>query len=224
VPGSAREPGKVFNDPVPTRQGSDAMTEPVAPHATTSTLPTRLANGSTRSPPAPQAPQAQRGWLPTRISSMRTHRRVSRPSARLPSGHRADRPPDGTPMNTTTRPGQPGRQPTAGQRAMTTGTGIFLIAAGAVLRFALAAGSPHGLNVHIVGVILILAGVLGLLLPRLARAPRDRLRRWVRPGQPRAYDEPPTGAGQAAADDRPSAGPGPQRPRRAPAAGQRPRR
>ena len=38
---------------------------------------------------------------------------------------------------------------------MRTGTGIFLIAAGAVLRFALAAGSPHGLNLHVGGVILI---------------------------------------------------------------------
>jgi hypothetical protein len=76
---------------------------------------------------------------------------------------------------------------------MGTGTGIFLITAGAVLRFALPAGSPHGLNVHIVGVILILAGGLGLLLPRVARAaPRDRLRRWVRLDQPRANNKPPT--------------------------------
>ena len=48
---------------------------------------------------------------------------------------------------------------------MRTGTGIFLIEAGTVLRFAVATGSPHGLNVHVVGVVLILAGVLGLLLP-----------------------------------------------------------
>jgi hypothetical protein len=76
---------------------------------------------------------------------------------------------------------------------MRTGTGIFLITAGAVLRFALAAGSPHGLNVHMVGLIMILAGGLGLLLPRVARgAPQDRLRRWVRPDQPRVHDVPPT--------------------------------
>ena len=86
---------------------------------------------------------------------------------------------------------------------MRTGTGIFLITAGAILRFALAGGSPHGLNVHIVGVILILAGALGLLLPQVARAaPRDRLRRWVRPDQPRVYDEPPT-AGQGPDDNGP---------------------
>jgi hypothetical protein len=49
-------------------------------------------------------------------------------------------------------------------------------------------GSPHWLNVHVVGVILILAGLLGLLLPRLAGGPLkpDRLRRWVRPNQPEA--------------------------------------
>lgn len=72
-------------------------------------------------------------------------------------------------MNRLAGPAPPG-QPTAGaRRGMRTGTGIFLIAAGAILRFALGAGSPHGLNVHIVGVILILAGLLGLLLPPLAR-------------------------------------------------------
>ena len=87
---------------------------------------------------------------------------------------------------------------------MRTGTGIFLIAAGAVLRFALAAGSPHGLNLHIVGVILMLAGLLGLPLPPLARGPLkpDRLRRWVRPGQPESYDQAPTGADLGVYDDR----------------------
>jgi uncharacterized protein YjeT (DUF2065 family) len=62
---------------------------------------------------------------------------------------------------------------------MRTGTGIFLITAGAVLLFALRASSPHWLNLHVVGVILILAGALGLMLPRLARrlrAPVTRLR------------------------------------------------
>ena len=89
---------------------------------------------------------------------------------------------------------------------MRTGTGIFLITAGAVLRFALAAGSPHGLNLHIAGVILMLAGLLGLLLPPLARGPLkpDRLRRWVRPGQPDAYDQAPTGVDAGVYDDRPA--------------------
>jgi hypothetical protein len=89
---------------------------------------------------------------------------------------------------------------------MSTGMGIILITVGAVLRFALAGGSPHGLNVHVVGVIFILAVALGLLLPRLvARISLylDR-RRQVRPDQPRAY-EPPTGTAPGGYDDRPPA-------------------
>ncbi len=97
----------------------------------------------------------------------------------------------------------PGQQPQAGEPrpAMRTGTGIFLITAGAVLLFALPAGSPHWLNLHVVGVILILAGALGLLLPRLARAPLHpgRLRRRARPGQPRDLSEGP--AASTAADE-----------------------
>jgi len=89
---------------------------------------------------------------------------------------------------------------------MGTRTGILLITIGAVLWFALAAGSPHGLNVHSVGVILILAGLVGLLLPPLARGPLkpDRLRRWVRPGQPDAFDQAPTGVDAGVYDDRPA--------------------
>ena len=60
-----------------------------------------------------------------------------------------------------------GSPPAAPGRAIRTGTGIFLIAAGADLRFAVEAGSPHGLNLHFVGVVLIPAGVLCSLLPPL---------------------------------------------------------
>jgi hypothetical protein len=93
------------------------------------------------------------------------------------------------PMNRIIAPGQPGdllRQPPPASRpAMRTGTGIFLITVGAILLFALRSGSPHWLNLQIVGAILILAGALGLLLPRLARSRPDHdwLRRWVRHGQ-----------------------------------------
>jgi membrane protein DedA with SNARE-associated domain len=55
-------------------------------------------------------------------------------------------------------------QPAGGALVMSAGAGITLIAAGAILRFAAATTSTHRLNVHVVGVILILAGVLGLLL------------------------------------------------------------
>jgi hypothetical protein len=91
---------------------------------------------------------------------------------------------------------------------MRTGTGIFLITTGAILLFALTAGSPHWLNLHVVGVILILAGAAGLLLPRLARTRphRDRLRRWVRPGQLQASGGAPAGSGMGSNGDRPPAG------------------
>jgi hypothetical protein len=75
--------------------------------------------------------------------------------------------------------------PAGGRRVMSTGAAIALIAVGAVLRFALAPGSPHGLNVHVVGVVLILAGVLGLVLSMLLllvrTGPRQqRQPRWLR--------------------------------------------
>jgi hypothetical protein len=75
------------------------------------------------------------------------------------------------------------RQPPATKPAMRTGTGIFLITTGAVLLFALRVSSSHWLNLHVVGVIFILAGATGLLLPRLARTRSrpDWLRRWVQP-------------------------------------------
>ena len=59
--------------------------------------------------------------------------------------------------------------------------GLFLIAAGAILLFALPRGS-FGVNLHIVGVIVMLVGILGLLLPAVAQGPGpDRLRHWVNP-------------------------------------------
>ena len=76
---------------------------------------------------------------------------------------------------------------------MSTGAAIALIAVGAVLRFALAPGSPHGLNVHVVGVVLILAGVLGMVLSLLLllvrTSPRQqRQSRWLTSrGRPRGY-------------------------------------
>jgi hypothetical protein len=68
---------------------------------------------------------------------------------------------------------------------MSTGMGISFIVVGAILVFALTARSPHWVNLQIVGVILILAGVLGMVLPRLRRSAAypDMLSRWVLPGQ-----------------------------------------
>jgi hypothetical protein len=67
-------------------------------------------------------------------------------------------------------------QPAGGRRVMSTGFAITLIAVGAVLRFAVATTSTHGLNLHVVGVILILAGVLGLLVSLLVWGPLNRRR------------------------------------------------
>jgi hypothetical protein len=46
---------------------------------------------------------------------------------------------------------------------MTIGTSLFLIAVGAILRFAVQV-HVAGLNVHTTGVILMIIGVLGLIL------------------------------------------------------------
>src|SRR6185437_12007820 len=47
--------------------------------------------------------------------------------------------------------------------------GIALIVFGAILTFALKGGHIGNLDLHAVGVILILAGVIGILLPALIR-------------------------------------------------------
>jgi hypothetical protein len=95
----------------------------------------------------------------------------------------------GEPVNTPSGP-QDARPPAAGRRVTGTGAAITVIAVGAILRFALAAGSPHGLNVHVVGVVLILAGVLGLLLSLVragGRRPHSLVRHQGRDGY---YDLP----------------------------------
>jgi hypothetical protein len=97
---------------------------------------------------------------------------------------------------------------------MSTGAGITLIAAGAILRFAVTTTSTHGLNVHAVGVILILAGAMGMVLPPLVRGPANRHRN--RPAgndhpappptpQPLPQDQPPAASGQRAYQNQPPA-------------------
>jgi hypothetical protein len=76
-----------------------------------------------------------------------------------------------------------------GGRAMSTGTCIALIAIGAILRFAVTAEHTHGVNVHVVGIIVLLAGVLGLLLSLLVWSPLNPNRR--RGYRPAPYDSAP---------------------------------
>jgi hypothetical protein len=76
---------------------------------------------------------------------------------------------------------------------MPTGSSIFLIAVGAILRYAVTA-SVSGISLQTVGLILIIAGILGLALslfymlawgPRRGQVVRDR----VIEREP--YEEPP---------------------------------
>lgn len=64
------------------------------------------------------------------------------------------------------------RSPPAAGRGMSTGMGLFLIALGAILLLALRKGSGFGLNLHVVGAIMMAVGILGLLLPAVAQRPR----------------------------------------------------
>jgi hypothetical protein len=53
--------------------------------------------------------------------------------------------------------------PVDGRRLISTVAGIILVAAGAILRFAVPAAFTHGLNTRVAGVVVMLAGILGLL-------------------------------------------------------------
>lgn len=59
---------------------------------------------------------------------------------------------------------------------MTVGAALLLIAAGAVLRFAISAVSVYGINLPIVGDILMGVGLLGLVLWLVVWAPWARSR------------------------------------------------
>lgn len=76
---------------------------------------------------------------------------------------------------------------------MTTGSSIFLIAVGAILRYAVTA-TASGISLQTVGLILIIAGILGLVLslfymlawnPRRGQVVRDRV------VERDPYEEPP---------------------------------
>ena len=65
---------------------------------------------------------------------------------------------------------------------MTIGAAIFLIAAGAILRFGITTVSTHGFSIHSIGDILMVVGVLGVVLWLLVWSPwaaRVRSRRTV---------------------------------------------
>ena len=60
---------------------------------------------------------------------------------------------------------------------MGIGAGVFLIAVGAILTFAVEAEPIGGISLDAVGIILMLAGLLGIALDLLIFAPRRRVGR-----------------------------------------------
>jgi hypothetical protein len=62
---------------------------------------------------------------------------------------------------------------------MTIGAALLLIAAGAVLRFAITTSATHGIDIHTIGDILMIVGVVGLILWLVIWLPRNRSRRAV---------------------------------------------
>jgi hypothetical protein len=58
---------------------------------------------------------------------------------------------------------------------MGIGAGIFLVAVGAILTFAVD-WTANGVNIHTVGIILMIAGVAGIILDVALFAPRRRSR------------------------------------------------
>jgi hypothetical protein len=59
---------------------------------------------------------------------------------------------------------------------ISTVVGVILVAAGAIVRFAIPATFAQGLNTHLAGVIVMLAGILGLILSLLVWGPLGRRR------------------------------------------------
>lgn len=57
---------------------------------------------------------------------------------------------------------------------MGIGTSIFLLAAGAIMTFAVETDSSNGFNINNAGVILMILGAVGLLVSMLIFGPRQR--------------------------------------------------
>jgi hypothetical protein len=96
-------------------------------------------------------------------------------------------------------------------RALSTSTSIFLLTAGAILWLAFPGGTHLGVNLNIVGVVLVCAGLLGLILRRVPGLPAhaDRLRRWVVPSGTKGLGEgPPGGYGNGYGHQRTAPGDG----------------
>jgi hypothetical protein len=71
---------------------------------------------------------------------------------------------------------------------MSIAVGITFIVVGAIFKFALSSGKIAGFNLQIIGVILIIAGIVGMLLPFLIRN-RSRFSRPIASSRQDVIDE-----------------------------------
>ena len=110
-------------------------------------------------------------------------------------------------MNRFTDSGRPSRPWRVRQHAASIAVGLLFVAIGAVLRFVVTVGSPRVLHVHDVGVVLMLAGAVGMLLPGSSggglRSGWLRTR-WISPAEPRGYGEVPAAADPGVSLDAPA--------------------
>ena len=67
---------------------------------------------------------------------------------------------------------------------MGIGFGLILVAAGAVMAFAVDVSHSHGFNINTVGWILMIVGIVGVLLDLLLFMPRRRVTRTVSTARP----------------------------------------
>jgi membrane-bound ClpP family serine protease len=73
---------------------------------------------------------------------------------------------------------------------VSAGVSVFLILAGAILRFAVT-WSPDNINLQVIGVILMIGGAAGLIASVVLMTMRNRSRRSAEVFEQRRYIEPP---------------------------------
>lgn len=66
---------------------------------------------------------------------------------------------------------------------MGIGTSVFLMAVGAILAFAIEVDSAEGFNINTIGLILIVAGLIGLIVSMFVWGPRNRRTVVEQPGR-----------------------------------------
>jgi beta-lactamase regulating signal transducer with metallopeptidase domain len=72
---------------------------------------------------------------------------------------------------------------------MGIGFGLILVAAGAVMAFAVDVSHSHGFNINTVGWILMIVGVVGVVLDLVLFMPRRRVTRTVSSTRPTGIED-----------------------------------